>query len=564
MRSLRLQKLYLCSDLERKAKAVSFDPRTTVIVGENDTGKSSLIKSIYSAFGADAYKIHPNWLKAKANILVDFTLNGTPYRILRSGSIFSLFDGRNELLWSETGISTGVAQKMAELLDFRLLLQNRSGELVVPPPAYSFLPYYVDQDIGWLKTWSSFAGLAQFESAKQDATYFHAGLRPNEYYVAKAAKLTAERAKDALRIDRRAVDRAAQRLQAKRRSLKFDLQPAEFGQRLEVLLARCQSLQGDQEVVQRALVELHSQRAVILEQVQIARHALAELDDDFGFLRDISEPEVVCPTCGTSHDNDFANKFGLIGDADLCRGFLLEAQQDLSRLELRIREQRGHFDTFGDQIGEINRLLDEERGDVKLRDLLEGESERLVDEAIASELSSLDDQIGAQDTLVDEAMETMKSYDDKKYQKKIKDHYLKKMAEFIAELRVPGLPESSYKRIDCSISETGSDLPRALLAYYYAILHTMSEFSRKTAAPIIIDSPVQQDQDADNAARIIDFTLRRRLPDAQLILGTVSLHGVKYDGHVIETPSAYSLLNSAEYESVNAEFSPLFQRLLQS
>lgn len=117
-------------------------------------------------------------------------------------------------------------------------------------------------------------------------------------------------------------------------------------------------------------------------------------------------------------------------------------------------------------------------------------------------------------------------------------------------------------KADCRLQR--SDLPRALLAYYFAILHTMSEGSRRTTAPIIIDSPVQQDQDAENAARIIDFALRRRPADAQLILGTVSLHGTKYEGHVIETTTKYELLSKGEYERVNAEFTPLYQRILQS
>lgn len=56
MKSLRFQKLYLCSELEKSARLVKFDSKTTVVLGENDTGKSCLIKSIYAAFGADAYK----------------------------------------------------------------------------------------------------------------------------------------------------------------------------------------------------------------------------------------------------------------------------------------------------------------------------------------------------------------------------------------------------------------------------------------------------------------------------------------------------------------------------
>ncbi len=37
MKSLRFQKLYLCSELEKRAKMIKFDPKLTVILGENDS-----------------------------------------------------------------------------------------------------------------------------------------------------------------------------------------------------------------------------------------------------------------------------------------------------------------------------------------------------------------------------------------------------------------------------------------------------------------------------------------------------------------------------------------------
>jgi hypothetical protein len=562
MKSLRFQKLYLCSELEKRAKTVSFDPRVTVILGENDTGKSSLIKSIYAAFGADPPMTHPKWVGANVTILVDFTIDGIAHRILRSGEFFALFDGHSRLLWKESGISSGVAVAMARLLDFKLELQNRQGEFVTPAPAYGFLPFYVDQDAGWQKTWSSFAGLGQFENFKTDAANFHAGLRPNEYYAAKADKQTADRAKEEFKVERRALDRAAKRLQANRRSLKFDLQPDVFGERLDELFLRCQALQNDQEKVQRALTDLHSQRAILLEQIHVASRALSELDEDYEFLRETVDAQVICPTCGTAHENDFANKFGLIGDADLCRGFLLEAKAGLAQVDVLIGERRGMFESFADQISEIQLLLDEQRGEVKLRDLIEGESERLVDSAIASERALLDEEVGKLDSKSDEALAVMKSFDDAKHKKRVMDFYRGKMADFLIRLRVPGLLPKDYKRIDCSIKETGSDLPRAILAYNYAFLHTMHKFGGKVSCPIVMDSPVQQDQDPDNAARIIEFALTASPEGSQLILGTVSLHGAAHAGRSETTIDEYSLLNRDEYASVQGEMAPLFRQML--
>ena len=51
--------------------------------------------------------------------------------------------------------------------------------------------------------------------------------------------------------------------------------------------------------------------------------------------------------------------------------------------------------------------------------------------------------------------------------------------------------------MDITISETGSALPRALLAYYFTFLKIMNIYSTSTFCPIIIDSPNQQEQDKD-------------------------------------------------------------------
>lgn len=564
MRSLRFQKLYLCSELEKRAKVIKFDPKLTVILGENDTGKSSLIKSIYAAFGADPPKAHPVWTRANVNILVDFTVDGVAYRILRSGEFFALFDSANRMVWRETGISSGVAKAIAKLLDFKLELQNRKGEFVTPSPAYGFLPFYIDQDGGWQRTWASFAGLGQFENFKSDAANFHAGLRPNEYYAAKAEKQTADRAKDEFKVERRALDRAARRLQANRHNLKFDLRPEAFGERLEILFGRCQALQAEQEKVQGALSDLHSQRAVLIEQIHLASKALSELDEDYEFLRTSVGSEVVCPTCGTLHDNDFANKFGLIGDSDLCRAFLLETRQELEKVDIRIAGQRAAFNDFTAQIAEIQALLDEQRGAVKLRDLIQGESERLVDSAIDIERKGLDEEIGKLDAVANEAAAVMRSFDDKTHKKTIMTFYRETMAEFLLGLHVPGLTLKDYKRIDCVINETGSDLPRAVLAYDFAFLHTMHKFSGGVACPIVIDSPVQQDQDPENAARMIDFIFNRAPDGVQVILGTVSLHGVRYPGRPIETVDKFSVLTPDLYDEVRDQMAPLFQQMLAS
>ncbi|UYO48401.1 hypothetical protein KQX64_21095 [Rhodopseudomonas palustris] len=563
MKSLKLQRLLICSDLEKAARIVQFNDRRTVIIGPNDTGKSCLIKSIYAAFGADAYKTNDNWGALRANLLVEFTVNDVAYRVMRSGSFFALFDGNGRAIWSGSGVTSGIGPQIAQLLEFKLTLSDRQGNQLVPPPAFCFLPFYVDQDIGWLRSWSSFAGVGQFENPKRDVAYFHAGLRPNEYYIAKAMKIDADRIIDDLKVDRRALNRAAVRLQSGRKPIQFDLVPENFADRIDVLLTECQELQEKRDEVQRGLADLHSKRAALIEQSTIAANALAELDADYEFIRKTVDVEIICPTCGTAHLNDFANKFGLISDAETCRGFLLEVRHEIAEVDEIIALERAKFENLAENVERINSILNEQRGELKLRDLVEGESERMIDDAIAAEQSDINTKIGEQDARLDEALATMKSFEDKKFQKEIKDRYFQLMKRFVGELQVPGLAEKSYKQIDCVINETGSDLPRALLAYYFAFVNTMHASSASVLCPFIVDSPVQQDQDPANATRMIQFALEHVPAGMQLILGSVSLHGAVYDGYSIELEGERSLLRADAYDEVTSIMKPYYDALLR-
>lgn len=563
MRNLKFQRLILYAPREQAARMITFDKDVTVVLGENDTGKSCLLKSIFATFGADAARINPRWIAADADLLLDFTLDDVRYSILRSGSHFAVFNSNGTKMWHETSVVSGLAPKIAHLFNFQLKLQNTKGVMATPPPAFSLLPFYVDQDIGWQHAWSSFANLGMHPRYRQDVAYFHAGLRPNEFYEAKAQLGEAQNRKSELNAELTALHRAAARLQSGRKELKFDLQPGQFGDRLDNLLARCQSLQSQHEVVQHKLSELYSEKAVLEEQVLIVRAALGELDADVEFASDLVDREIVCPTCRTVHHNDFANRYGLISDAEACRAFLLDMQGPLADIDAKIRAERAKLDESAKLIAEITSMLDEERGELKLRDLIEGESERLLDSTIQEETRILLEGIGEQDVACDAAQELMKSYKDKKREKEIHAFYTQKMRTFLSDLNV-NLPADSYKRVDSLVKETGSDLPRALLAQYYAFIHTLHAYSTSLLAPIVIDTPIQQDQDASNAKRMIEFALSNIPTGMQLILGTVKLHGANYSGAFVKTDTKDHLLKAAQYEAAGAVIGPFLQKLLAS
>ncbi|CAM4277886.1 hypothetical protein [Zobellia nedashkovskayae] len=184
MKRLILEELMILSLREKKAKKIKFDPKTTIIKGTNQVGKSSLIKSIYYTLGATAGMVHPNWIKAEPISLVKIKVDDKRLSVLR-------FDKKRFVIIDDSGEVMSFNFKEAsaylnELLDFKLIMNSRKGEAEIPPPAYQFLPFYIDQDRSWTKNWDSFANLSQYSAWKSPLVNYHSGIKGNAYYITKS------------------------------------------------------------------------------------------------------------------------------------------------------------------------------------------------------------------------------------------------------------------------------------------------------------------------------------------------------------------------------------------
>jgi hypothetical protein len=184
MKHLYISEILLLSQKEKKARKVQFDPKRTLIHGKNHTGKSSLIKSIYWALGAEPL-FNQKFKNTNFSALLKFEIDGTKYSILRDSKLFGLYNNNDELIKKFTSVTKELGPYLGKLLNFQPLFQNQQSNFIVPPPAYLFLPYYIDQDSSWSESWSSFKKLRQIKDYRNQSIYYHSGIRPNEYYSTK-------------------------------------------------------------------------------------------------------------------------------------------------------------------------------------------------------------------------------------------------------------------------------------------------------------------------------------------------------------------------------------------
>ena len=119
MKKLKFEELWLQSTKEKKAWNSALAADVVTVVADNEFGKSSLVKSLYSTLGVEPHKTPDSWKNAQVLNHFKFSINSISYYILRDGAFYTLFDSERKKLWSLGETRSALAQ---ELLSGRLRL----------------------------------------------------------------------------------------------------------------------------------------------------------------------------------------------------------------------------------------------------------------------------------------------------------------------------------------------------------------------------------------------------------------------------------------------------------
>ena len=560
MKEFKLKKILLLSLREGKAKKVIFNKKTTIILGSNSTGKSCLIKSIYQTFGAEPQNIHPKWKDANAISLVFFSIDSVNYSILRNGKIYVVFDAKGDKIQQFNKVSL-LAEYFANLFDFKIKLTNREGEIVTPPPAYLFLPYYADQDKSWISNWSSFSKL-YLPNAKVDIVNYHTGIKPNEFYEAKNELGIVNDGIAEIDKEMGIVKSLLKNLKEKLSQIDFNLNIQDFQAEIKELLVSCEGLNKLQNKLKQDLSTLYNQKINIEAQLTITQKALSETSKDYEFAVNELSEAVSCPSCGAEYENNFSERFGIAQDEQRCLDLIVELKEELESVDKKIELANSKFSNNNKEIAEVQKKLEQRKEKIKLKDIIESEGKREMKKLFESEILMYEEELKEKLLLKNDLEKEVKKFEDRKRAKEIRESYRNYMSSFLRKLNVHNLSESSYKRIDASIKESGSAMPRALMAYYYSILYVIKSRGSSAFCPIIIDSPNQQGQDKENLPRLINFIIEKQPEDSQLILGLEEIPDNNENLYTIELKEKRSLLQTAEYDEVFEEIKPYLNEII--
>lgn len=563
MKKFTLEEMYLISLSEKKAKKICFHPKTTIILGGNDTGKSCLLKSIYSTFGAESAIVHPNWKNAEVTSLIKFRVKDVRYYILKYSKCYSIFDTNGALVANFQSVSNGLNKYIADLFDFKLKLTNREGKPAIPPPSFLFLPFYIDQDSSWSQNWSAFNGLRQFSNWRDAIVFFHTGIRPNEYYETKS---NIENLNEKIKNNENEISILKQilvKIKAKLSNNNFDIDLDSFKEEIKQLLVETEKLNSLQNKMKAKLTELYNNKITLESQVKITQLALSENQKDYKFtLEELEEDHISCPTCGAEYSNSFAERFEIAQDEQRCSELFQHLNNDLTDVNIKISNLDKEFVSTLNEKEKLEEILQMKQGEIRLKDLIDSEGRKQIKSVFDQQYHDLTKQIELKYLEIIELTKKLKLFDNKSRKEEILSLYKEYMRTFLNDLDVQTLKESAYKNISTKINEVGSTLPRALAAYYFSILLIINKYSSTVFCPIIIDEPNQQGQDDINLPNLLSFIKNRQPEDSQLILGLENTEGIEFGGTTINVSTKNSLLQTEDYEEVYEMTKPFINSCL--
>lgn len=230
----------------------------------------------------------------------------------------SFLKEENKEILNYTNIGGDYSKKFAELVDFKVLLPKRGSnetELITPPPAYYFLPFYMDQKNSWSKTWNSFGKLGQFDSWQKTVIKYHLGYLSPKHFELEQDLSDNKRQINELNQEVEKIGYALDVVKNHIPNNEITINEEQFQIMTKEIQEELAELSKLQEQFLNELSNLTSDKVYLEHQKTIAEHLIKELESDYVFsVENIEDDDIECPLCGTIHENSIVNRSSILVD----------------------------------------------------------------------------------------------------------------------------------------------------------------------------------------------------------------------------------------------------------
>ncbi|EMO4245343.1 hypothetical protein RVV87_000874 [Citrobacter freundii] len=563
MRNLTFQRLVLISDSKRLANQFSFQKRLNLITGkDNSIGKSTLAKSLLWSLGCDPV-FDEEWKSNDIKSILYFTINNKEYFSCR-GTHSIILGAIGDEAQRYINITGDFSKDFSDLVNFKMKLPNRGdGNLETPPPAYYFLPFYIDQIKSWSSPWNSFENLGQYSNWKAPLIkYFTGYLKPehfdieeNIYEYSEIKKESAHKIEKFQSAVEVIVDNSVDSHIALDNDDFIKIQN-EIKNELYDLIDYQTRLYDAQATITSNIYDLESQYTLAITSAY-------ELEEDYKFaVESIPTDNLECPLCGTLHDNSLPNRALLLSEKDSLLNEADSIASKIAKLNSSLNSLNDDVQFITNEIDRINKkyITDD---DVVEKDLIaqviDTISTENVSKNIQIKINNEDLNINKANSSIKELKKDQKKLLSTKEREELNSSFMSKLLANIEALGSTGINLSKvktptdYKQL---LGGGAAEAARGLLAYQLSILQQIHGAKSCVVPPFVIDTPNQQEQAGYRYETVIKELMRSVPQDYQIILCAMendALNEFKHDANVIELNSN-RLLTASQYNSLRSEY----------
>ncbi len=557
MRSFLFEDIWMLSHKERRARHVEFHPRKNLILGRNHTGKSSLIKTLFTTLGAHPTgKLH-QWDENTVS-RVGFSVDGKHFAVIHQAGTRALFD-RNGQLAAVSSSHAEWSEIFAKATGFNLPLIDKKANTVPADPRCFFLPFYINQDGSWLSDWNTFHGIQQYKAPVGAILEYFSGIKPPEYYAAKVLRDVVDQKLDELRKEKVFLDRARERVEKSLPMSGPKVDPKNFEVDIALLTAEVTDLNKHQEILRDRAVKERELLASIHLQNNLAAEALRVYEGDSEYLRSVSREPLVCPVCNAEHSDSFMDLLAYADDARSLIDITARLRNDSKEVEARLAKTNAEIAALDQRYRKVSQLLSTRRGDLQFDQVIDSMGAERAFKAFNEERELLQKDIAKQLEEHERLTEEMGRSTDKARSKAIMKGFRESYAAALVDLNLP-VADTGKARLTSRPDLSGSGGPRSVLAYYAALWSVCLGERGSYGVPLVVDSPNQQGQDDLNLPKVIQFLSEKLPQNAQLILGSEVDTDKPFD-QKIELDVPYKILDENFFDEADSVLTPLMRSM---
>lgn len=512
--SLVFKEIIITDIKNRLSKKISFSPDMNLITSDkNSKGKSIIMKSLYHAMGANSM-FDDNFKKDQMLFDIYFSFNKNNYEILRLKNDYVII--KNDKLYDS--VKYGQVYKLSkfykEELDMFVYLKDKHESIILAPPAYLFIPYYLDQDVSWKKEQEPFENMGQFEKlSRNQLYYYHLGIYSNEYFEINSKLKNNNEILNKYKNELKNKDIIFSELK-KELSDKVVLNLNELDIELRNLKYILTDKSGKIEKLKSKIYEKENEiisLEFLLDNIDSAIKQISKQQNK------LSSKHVVCPNCKYEYDINLKEEVENLYNNE----FLLDRKEktviDIESLKSDVEILKKDLDIYLNEIKEVKENLFKK--EINYRDYLNREAIQGLLNVKAKEISELEEKYEKQRMTCISLQMKLDSLDEK--QIKVGPLFRQFYVSNLIDLGVKSFNEKKIKPF-FKLSISGSLYVRSTLAFFYAFLDTKLKLnSKKFVCPLVIDSPRDGEQDDINSTLILEYILSRHVENYQLIVASV-------------------------------------------